>query len=97
MYKTLLYMSSEEALEVLLDNPELMLEAKDLIEANKDAVSEVLNGNEGVIYNTDEIISFLDAYAKESPPDLKILANMVKSDMLRKQSNGKLFLGFELR
>ena len=97
MYKTLLYMSSEEALEVLLDNPELILEAKNLIEANKNAVSEVLNGNEGVLYNTDEIISFLDAYADKSPPALKILANMMKSDMLRKQSYGKLFLGFELK
>lgn len=96
-YKTLLYLSSEEALEVLLDNPELILEAKDLIEANKDAVSEVLNGNEDVIYNTDGIICFLDAYAKKSPPVLKILANMVKRDMLRKQRQGKLFLGFELR
>lgn len=97
MYKTYLYMSSEEALEVLLDNPELILEAKNLIEANKDAVSEVVNGNEGVIYNTDEIISFLDVYTDKSPPALKILANMVKSAMLRKQSQGKFFLGFELK
>jgi TusA-related sulfurtransferase len=119
MYKTLLYMRSEEALEVLLDNPELMLEVKNLIEANKDAVLEVQNSNEGVknlieanrdavlevqnsnegvmIYNTNKIISFLDAYAKESPPALKILANMVKWDMLRKQRQGKLFLGFELK
>ena len=97
LYTDLLYKASEEALEVLLSDPELLLQAKDLIDANKDAVSEVLNGNEGVIYNTDEIISFLDAYADKSPPALKILANMVKSDMLRKQSQGKLFLGFELR
>lgn len=96
MYKTLLYMNSEEALEVLLDNPELMLEAKYLIEANKDAVSEVLNGNEGVIYNTDEIVSFLDTYAKNSPPALKTLAYMVKMNMSKKQKEGKLFLGFRL-
>ena len=97
MYKNLLYMNSEEALEVLLDNPELMLEAKYLIEANKDAVSEVLNGNEGVIYSTDEIVSFLDAYAKKSPPALKLLAYMVKRNMLMKQKQGQLFLGFELK
>ena len=97
MFKALLYETSEKALEVLLNNPHLMLQAKYLVDVNKDAVSEVLNGNEGVIYNTDEIISFLDAYADKSPPALKILANMVKSEMLRKQSQGNLFLGFELK
>ncbi|MCK4822614.1 PQQ-like beta-propeller repeat protein, partial [bacterium] len=97
IYKTLLYMSSEKALEVFLDNSKLMLKAKDLIEANKDAVSEVLNGNEGVIYSTDEIVSFVDAYAKKSPPALKILANMVKREMLIKQRQGDLFLGFKLK
>jgi|LGVE01.1.fsa_nt_gb hypothetical protein len=97
MYKNLLYMNSEEALEGIFDNPALMLKAKWLIEVNKDAVSEVLSGNKGVIYNTNEIISFLDAYAKESPPVLKTLANMVKREMLRKQRQGKLFLGFELK
>ena len=97
MYKTLLYISSEEALEVLLDNPELMLEAKYLIEANKDAVLGLLNGYEGLIYNTDEIISFLDAYAEKSLPALKILAKMVKKEMITKQERGELFLGFKLR
>jgi hypothetical protein len=46
LYTRLLYNRSEKALQVLLQNPELMMEAKHLIEANKDAVSEVLNGNE---------------------------------------------------
>ena len=96
MYTALIYLCSEEALEVLINNPELMLEAKYLIDANKDAVSEALIGNEGVIYNTDEIVSFLDAYAKKSPPDLKIFANVIKGRMLRKQQQGKLFLGFRV-
>ena len=97
LYTTLLYNSSEEALEVLLNNPELMLEAKELIEADKDAVSEVLNGNEGAIYNTDEIISFMAAYAQKSPPALKGLTRMVIREMLKKRKQGKLFLGFRLQ
>jgi Zn-dependent metalloprotease len=97
LYTTSLYKRSEVALEVLVANPELMLQAKDLIKANRDAVSEVLNGNEGVIYNTDEIVSFLNAYAEKSPMALKILAYVVKWEMLIKRRRGETFLGFGLR
>jgi len=97
MYKSLLYKNSGKALELLLSNPELMLQAKYLININKDAVSEVIGGSKGVIYNTNEIISFLDAYAEKSPPDLKVLAYMVKREMLTKQRQDKLFLGFKLK
>ena len=88
IYKTLLYKFSEEALEVLLGNPELMFQAKVLIKANRDAVLDVLDAYEGVIYNTDEIVVFLDAYAKEAPPALKSLSKMVKRHMLKKQKRG---------
>jgi hypothetical protein len=97
LYTKLLYNRSEEALQVLLQNPELMMEAKHLIEANKDAVSDVLHGNEGVIYNTDEIVSFLKAYARKSPPGLKLLAITVEKEMLRQQRQGEKFLGFRLK
>jgi VCBS repeat-containing protein len=97
LYTRFLYNRSEKALQVLLRNPELMMEAKHLIEANKDAVSEVLNGNEGVIYNTDEIVSFLKAYARKSSPDLKLLAITVEKEMLRQQRQGGKFLGFRLK
>ena len=97
LYTRLLYNRSEKALQVLLRNPELMMEAKHLIEANKGAVSEVLNGNEGVIYNTDEIVSFLKAYARKSPADLKLLAITVEKEMLRQQRQGEKFLGFRLK
>jgi hypothetical protein len=97
LYRKLLYKNSEEALEVLLDNPELILQAKYLFETNKDAVFDVLNGKKGVIHNTDEIIAFLKAFAKKSPPRLKALAKLVKKGMLRKKRKGKLFLGFRLK
>ena len=95
-FRKLLYKNSEKALEVLLDNPELIPQARDLIEANMDAVIDVLNGDVGVIYNTDEIIAFLNAFAAKSPPRLKALANLVKRGMLRNKRKGKLFLGFRL-
>jgi hypothetical protein len=61
------------------------------------AVSGVLDGSEGIIYNTDEIVDFLDAYAKKAPPALKMLAKIVKWDMLRKKRRKELFLGFRLK
>ena len=96
LYTSLLYKRSEKALQVLLQNPELMMEANYLIDTNKDAVIQALNGNEGVIYNTDEIVSFLKAYARKSPPGLKLLANTIKWKMLIKQMQGEPFLGFTL-
>ncbi len=97
LYTELLYESSEEALEVLIDHPELMSRARDLIEANREAVAEVLNGSQGVIDNTDEVVSFLEDYADVSPPALKALANMVKTEILKKQEGGETFLGFGLK
>jgi immune inhibitor A len=96
-YTYWLYQNSAEALEVLRNNPELMTAANSLIAANKDAVSNVLDGSEGIIYNTDEIVAFLDAYAKKAPPALKVLAKLIKWDMLRKKRREDLFLGFRLK
>ncbi|MHC4478945.1 MAG: hypothetical protein ACYTEL_25235 [Planctomycetota bacterium] len=96
-YTGWLYQNSKGALAVLVGNPELMAQAKVLIDANIDAVSNVIDGYEGIIYNTDEIVAFLDAYAGKAPPVLKALARLVKWDMLRKQRRGGLFLGFRLQ
>jgi len=96
-YKNLLYNNSEEALEVLLENPGLIAQAKDLIAANRGALANVLKGSKGIIHNTDEIVAFLDAYANEAPPALEALAKMVKRQMLEKQKSGKLFFGFKLK
>lgn len=96
LYATLLYENSDEALDVLLDNPRLLYKAKNLIEANMDAVLAVLDGSTGVIYNTNEIISFLDAYARKSPRSLRFLVSTVKRSMLQSQRRGTLFLGFRL-
>jgi Zn-dependent metalloprotease len=96
LYTGLLYRSSEKALEVLKNNPELMARASGLIHVNKDAIADVLAGREGVIYNTDEIVAFLGDYAKKSPPGVKFFANMVKLAILKHKKQNKLFLGFRL-
>ncbi len=95
--KNMLYRSSQEALDVLIENSDLMTQAKALIATNKDAIADVLNGHEGIINNTDEIVGFLDSYAEKAPPSLKALVKMVKMGMLIKHRNGKLFFGFRLK
>ncbi|UCF86155.1 MAG: thrombospondin type 3 repeat-containing protein [Desulfobacteraceae bacterium] len=97
IYKTLLYSLSKQALQVLFSNPNFIYQAKALIEPNYGAVLDVLDGYKGVINNTEEIASFLDAYAKKSPLILKIFSYIVRWDMLRKQRQGKLFHGFRLK
>ncbi len=94
LYTDLLYENSEQALQVLLDNPDLILRAKELIEANQEGILEVLNGREAVVNNPGGIITFLDRFAAKSPATLKVLARMVKKDMLRKFRQGKPFIGF---
>jgi hypothetical protein len=39
----------------------------------------------------------LKAYARKSPPGLKLLAIAVEKEMLRQQRQGEKFLGFRLK
>jgi Zn-dependent metalloprotease len=96
LYTRLLYQSSEDALEVLQDNPRLKRRAARLISKHKAAIEDVLAGGEGVLYNSNQIISFLGAYARKSPPGLKFFAKMVKIGMQKHKKRGKPFLGFRL-
>jgi Zn-dependent metalloprotease len=96
LYTRLLYKSSEKALKVLQDNPRLKRRAARLISRNKAAIEEVLAGGEGVLHNSNQIIAFLGAYARKSPPGLKFFAKMVKIAMQKHKKRGKPFLGFRL-
>jgi hypothetical protein len=96
-YASIIYNNSGKTLQVLMDNPDLMLKAKKLISENMEAVTSILSGGEGEIKNTEDIISFLDAYAAKSPPTVKKLVSIVKIKMQRKQRLGKTFFGFKLK
>lgn len=93
-FKELLYSASEEALAILQQNPHLMKRAGELVEENRAAVEAVLEGREGVIRNSDEVLSFLDAYSQESPAPLRLLASSVSRDIIEKRESGELFFGF---
>ena len=81
---------------MLQNHPELMTRAAQLIAVNKSAIEDVLNGGEGVLQNTDEVVTFLGAYARQSPAGLRFFANMVKFGMIRHKKSGSPFLGFKL-
>ena len=51
----------------------------------------------GVIGDSEEIISFLDAVAAEAPPAVRKLAGMVKKAMQDRKRSGEPFLGFVLQ
>ncbi len=97
LYVEELYKNSEEALKVLNDNPELMNRAGELIQANKDAVADVLAQGNGTIHDTDAITDFLADYAKASPSDLRFLVNKVRVDMKKHKQEKKQFFGFILK
>jgi M6 family metalloprotease-like protein len=94
VYTKLLYENSNEALQVFLTHPELTRTAGEIIRANRDAIEQALTGDDAVISNTDEIVNFLDALARVSPEPLEELAQMFKTDLIKKQEKGEKFLGF---
>jgi hypothetical protein len=94
LYTDVLYENSENALQVLLDNPDLIVRAKNLLQANQAGIQEVLNGRKAVVNNPDEIVAFLDDFAGRSSATLNVLAKMVKREMLQQFKLKKPFIGF---
>jgi hypothetical protein len=94
LYTDLLYENSEQALQVLMDNPELMERAKVLLQANQAGIFEVLQGKQAIVNDPDDIVAFLGDFGRKSPPTLKVLAKMVKREMLQKFRQGRPFIGF---
>jgi hypothetical protein len=96
VYKDQLYDNSDAALTVLMDNPELLAQARNLINANMGAVVQVLQGHEGTIYDPNEVLIFLQSFEEYAPPQLKALINVVQKEMRQSQQKDKTFLGFRL-
>jgi hypothetical protein len=96
VYKDQLYDNSDAALTVLMDNPELLAQARNLINANMGAVVQVLQGHEGTVYDPEEVLAFLQSFEEQSPPQLKALINVVQKEMRHSQRQNETFLGFRL-
>ena len=91
-----IYQHSDEILQTLLENPELLVEAHDLIEENIGAVNKALKHNSIEKVSAKKILKFLDKFEKKSPPKVKRLTKMIKANLKAKQQKGQPFLGFNL-
>lgn len=96
LYTEVLYSHSQEALTTLRNAHGLLSLAKELLESNAGALEKVLQGGEGTLVNEKKLLGFLDGFAAGAPPSLKLLANMIKQELLESRKTGTPFLGFRL-
>ncbi len=96
LFTGIIYRHSDEALRVLMENPELLSSARAILAANRLEISRSLKGEEAVLKNPDEVVAFLDAFAEKSPLPLKVLAWMVRDELTRKTNRGETLFGFRL-
>jgi len=95
LFTEILYRRSDEVLRVLMENPELLSSARAILAANRLEISRSFR-EEAVLKNADEVVAFLDAFAERSPLSLKILAWMVRDELIRKKNQGETLFGFRL-
>lgn len=96
LFTEMLYRNSDEVLKVLMENPELLSSARTVLAANRLEILKSLRGEEAALKNPDDVVAFLDAFAAKSPTSLKMLAWMVKDELLRKKNRGEPLFGFRL-
>ncbi len=89
-----LYKHSEAALEVLLKNPSILGKASRLLDQHATAVSDVLAGETASIVNSNEVISFLNEYARRSSPMLRLLVAAVIERIEESRTTGNPAFGF---
>jgi len=96
LYLEMLYENGQDALDVLVENPDLLAEAKRLIAANEEAIAIAAGGQQATLRNTDEFAEFLKDFAEKSPSDLKFWLRIVRGHLLRSQKQAEPFLAFAL-
>jgi hypothetical protein len=96
-YTELVYSHSEEALNVLLDNPRLMILAGELIELHRDALAAALEGEPAEVRDAGAVVDFLKNFAEEAPPVLGVLTIGIAKEVSHRQRAGGEMFGFTLR
>jgi hypothetical protein len=91
-----LYADAKESLRVLTGDAALMAAARRFLDQYKTSVGDVLAGRPASVANVQELAAFLGRFADRSPLRLKLLAEWVRFDLLRKQQRGEDFFGFRL-
>jgi outer membrane protein assembly factor BamB len=96
-YINLLYGNSHEALNLLLKDPELLAQARSLIETNREAVQSMVRGKEGVVGDSGQVIDFLESFAAKSDGALAYLSRTIAREMREHREAQRPFLGFTLK
>ncbi|WP_373509346.1 hypothetical protein [Thiocapsa sp.] len=96
-YAELFYSHSEEALNVLLDNPRLLIAAVELIDLYRDAFAAALEGGPAEVRHVGVVVSFLKNFAREAPPVLGVLAMGIANEVSHRKRAGEEIFGFTLR
>lgn len=92
-----LYGCSESVFKVLMDDPELISRARDLVESNMIFVKKVLAHKNAVVSDTLSISAFIAEMAEKSPPALRKLLNTMNGGMMECYEEGRPFFGFQLK
>ena len=96
-YTKKLYENSDEALAVLMKNPELIAEARKLLQENMTAIEQIMAGGQPDLENVDEIIDYLNDFEGKAPKGLRELAQMIRTDLIEQREKDEPFLGFKLK
>lgn len=78
-----LYLYEKDALGMFFRHPRLLLLAKQMIDANRQAIQEALNGRQGQLHDLAAVLKFLDEFGAVASPDLKNLADDVQRQIRR--------------
>jgi len=89
-----LYKHSDDALNLLLNNPELIIEAKQLIHENRDSLVKVLAGKESTVCDFEPIVRFLTICRDLAPVGLQGVIQDTISQIKHAEKSGKKFLCF---
>lgn len=93
-YVDALYRNSNEALQLLRNNPRLLKKSNLLLHHNIDAVRDVLATGTGHIDDTREILAFLGMAKEYADGELGALINAIIQEIYSHVGTGESFLGF---
>lgn len=96
-----LYSQSHELMRVLISNPRLIIQARQLIEKNLPEIQKVVNHQEAVLQDQEAVYAFLDSLASASGSGsyirMRVWLNGLKRELRLCQRTGGKFYGLRVR
>jgi probable HAF family extracellular repeat protein len=91
-----LYRHSIDLLKVLLEQPELVAEARELFASNRRNLHDVLQGKQAALSGPEKLVTFLERVAEKSPLELGRQIFAMKNELIQRLATDSEFLGFTL-